>query len=196
MTVIGAVFQLAATRRRLVLNNGVAVVGGAFQLAATRRRLAIKAFDGETPKTVSTRSHAKAAGCSCRGMTNDQHSFNSQPREGGWSPKKLHGAIDLRFNSQPREGGWTICLVLEAPFKCFNSQPREGGWKAALRAWARWRCFNSQPREGGWHANDDGACYPSQFQLAATRRRLERRYRRARRTGRFNSQPREGGWPA
>ena len=150
MTVIGAVFQLAATRRRLVLNNGVAVVGGAFQLAATRRRLAIKAFDGETPKTVSTRSHAKAAGCSCRGMTNDQHSFNSQPREGGWSPKKLHGAIDLRFNSQPREGGW--------------------------------------------HANDDGACYPSQFQLAATRRRLERRYRRARRTGRFNSQPREGGW--
>ena len=32
--------------------------------------------------------------------------FNSQPREGGWNPRRHAGKRYRRFNSQPREGGW------------------------------------------------------------------------------------------
>ena len=77
------------------------------------------------------------------------------------------------FNTQPPEGGWTFSVLFEKPFSSFNTQPPEGGWlgtdaicfasSAFQHTAARRRLdvadsselndslrFNTQPPEGGW----------------------------------------------
>ena len=79
----------------------------------------------------------------------------------------------MHFNSQPREGGWSPILFMWVVLRYFNSQPREGGWFDDRLTQAYQRDFNSQPREGGWRAPQKLLPRVSLFQLTAARRRLE-----------------------
>ena len=55
---------------------------------------------------VSTHSRLKAAGLHpVRGLPRGL-GFNTQPPEGGWSPRRQAAATMPSFNTQPPEGGW------------------------------------------------------------------------------------------
>ena len=110
------------------------------------------------------------------------------------------------FNTQPPEGGWTFSVLFEKPFSSFNTQPPEGGWANKMGGLTRleWfqhtaarrlvetglisscpeHSFNTQPPEGGWEQPTKFAisyCVsthskpkpkPAKFQHTAARRRL------------------------
>ena len=99
------VFQLTAARRRLASTVRKWLAMRAFQLTAARRRLG------------GARSHpnrflpfqltaARRRLVRIWFLTSFVTGFNSQPREGGWSPCQSFSVAGLSFNSQPREGGW------------------------------------------------------------------------------------------
>ena len=64
--------------------------------------------------TISTRSRPKAAGLRSAAHQWRNHSFNSQPPEGGWRQNHGHGGRGQYFNSQPPEGGWLLRMMFMA----------------------------------------------------------------------------------
>ena len=45
------------------------------------------------------------------------------------------------FNTQPPEGGWTFSVLFEKPFSSFNTQPPEGGWANKMGGLTRLEWF-------------------------------------------------------
>ena len=55
---------------------------------------------------VSTHSRLKAAGYAFDAQGGVNHSFNTQPPEGGWFAASRQDQDERCFNTQPPEGGW------------------------------------------------------------------------------------------
>ena len=98
------------------------------------------------------------------------------------------------FNTQPPEGGWTWRWATRRPLSCFNTQPPEGGWTHFDDFFRKCQSFNTQPPEGGWPSGDPVGSGDVQFQHAAARRRLAVEADGAAVFDCFNTQPPEGGW--
>ena len=84
-------FQHTAARRRLAARSSRTTAVAAFQHTAARRRLVIAddIYIGEDD--VSTHSRPKAAGSAEKMRRLRNLCFNTQPPEGGWDGKRLHG---------------------------------------------------------------------------------------------------------
>ena len=76
------------------------------------------------------------------------------------------------FNSQPREGGWSYVYAENDRLTWFQLAATRR--RLALMMVVKFQivCFNSQPREGGWDGVIMTNKIEAKFQLAATRRRL------------------------
>ena len=77
---------------------------------------------------VSTHSRAKAAGVWSGVLHTWLSSFNSQPREGGWTmlpPDTFDPSVST--HSRAKAAG-TCGQRCASTAHGFNSQPREGGW--------------------------------------------------------------------
>ena len=129
-------------------------------------------------------------------MTYSRHmGFNSQPREGGWL--NMSNALLFRNWFQLAATRRRLDVVQTQDQSQQPVSTRSHAKAAGLRGLVQdciHRCFNSQPREGGWMIYLFTGNMGTGFQLAATRRRLDQRFRRIQSFLCFNSQPREGGW--
>ena len=123
------------------------------------------------------------------------------------------------FNTQPPEGGWTFSVLFEKPFSSFNTQPPEGGW-LCVSSYQVLCCVSthSRPKAAGAFGIY-GSARSVLFQHTAARRRLVKHvmqvledalvstHSRPKAAGLipnqlltssccFNTQPPEGGWRA
>ena len=90
-------FQHTAARRRLQSLDAQGWSGRLFQHTAARRRLRIQGMHRRSIHPVSTHSRPKAAAPNCICSAMSHCGFNTQPPEGGCSPKRQHAYTQLKF---------------------------------------------------------------------------------------------------
>ena len=100
----------------------------AFQLTAARRRLVLSVFwSGWLESFQLTAARRRLAGIKRQGKKAAEY-FNSQPREGGWSPKAPRIIARPKFQLTAARRRLGSNSVTNPTKHNFNSQPREGGW--------------------------------------------------------------------
>ena len=107
---VNSMFQHTAARRRLGLSSTQKFQHLGFQHTAARRRLARKA-----------------------GIFSSFHGFNTQPPEGGWSPKRPTKSAGMLFQHTAARRRLAASLFYQPLLKGFNTQPPEGGWQTGSR---------------------------------------------------------------
>ena len=143
-------FQHTAARRRLGKLGGVSKKDHEVSTHSRPKAAGLIRLIPVFCSNVSTHSRPKAAGLAaemaCMALegfqhtaarrrlgqskiqTDYQHSFNTQPPEGGWLSCVFCHPLVFRFNTQPPEGGWGVSQEPEETAGGFNTQPPEGGW--------------------------------------------------------------------
>ena len=123
-----------------------------------------------------------------------QHSFNTQPPEGGCVIRRFCDFGTVGFNTQPPEGGCSLFYRLPSPIHAVSthSHPKVAAF-AFKNQIAHIDRFNTQPPEGGCPRWLIRPIPLEGFQHTATRRWLHTIITNKDIKKSFNTQPPEGG---
>ena len=129
---VNSMFQHTAARRRLGLSSTQKFQHLGFQHTAARRRLGLSSTQKFQhlgfQHTAARRRLARKAG-----IFSSFHGFNTQPPEGGWSPKRPTKSAGMLFQHTAARRRLAASLFYQPLLKGFNTQPPEGGWQTGSR---------------------------------------------------------------